>query len=280
MAADRDVPRVAALPEGDREREEVLRAPLERERDADAERRLGGGEDLGEDAAEVAVVVEREDLARIAGGGEGRRQVAEAEVLFELRTDEGDPHHGGTSWLRRPPEEAGVWGRSRPLEMARGDGAAGGPIAKWPPEEAGVWGRSRPHREHAGEPNTAAWKKKRRGQPILDATVPRASHPRPCVSPATLASFSSRSPALLLAARSRLPWRRLPPRPRLRRAEPAAPAALAFAPPATVQLGGSCDELSAAYLKECQDKPAACAETSKAPARPCRTGRSSTTAPF
>ncbi len=47
-------------------------------------------------------------------------------------------------------------------------------------------------------------------------------------------------------------------------AELAAPAAPA--PPATVQLGGSCDELSSAYLKECQDNPAACAETSKSSA--------------
>lgn len=42
-----------------------------------------------------------------------------------------------------------------------------------------------------------------------------------------------------------------------------APAAAAPAPPATILLGGGCDEVKTAYLKECQDKPSTCADTAK-----------------
>jgi hypothetical protein len=34
-------------------------------------------------------------------------------------------------------------------------------------------------------------------------------------------------------------------------------------PPATIELGGGCEEAKNAYVKECQDRPASCADTSK-----------------
>ena len=63
VTAHRDVPAVAAFAERDREREEIARSPLERERDADGDRRLGCVQDRRERAREVALEVERHELA-------------------------------------------------------------------------------------------------------------------------------------------------------------------------------------------------------------------------
>ena len=51
-------------------------------------------------------------------------------------------------------------------------------------------------------------------------------------------------------------------------AVPTPPPATALAPaepgpPATIQLGGGCDEAKDAYVKECQDRPASCADNSR-----------------
>jgi hypothetical protein len=59
---------VALLAQCDRQRQEVGRAPLERQRQADGEGRLLGGRDRGQHGREVSVAVVGEDAALEAGG--------------------------------------------------------------------------------------------------------------------------------------------------------------------------------------------------------------------
>jgi hypothetical protein len=66
---------------------------LEREREGDDGRRRVAGERLGEER-KVASGVERKDLGPESGCFERGREVAQAEILLDLRADERHPRAG------------------------------------------------------------------------------------------------------------------------------------------------------------------------------------------
>jgi hypothetical protein len=110
MASHRDVAAIAAIPKRDGEREEVAGTPLERQRDSDDQRRRLGADDRLQRRTEVGLLVERNQLGPVAGHGQRRRDVAQAQVLFDLGPDECNPVHEARVRRRSavPPKKAAL----------------------------------------------------------------------------------------------------------------------------------------------------------------------------
>ena len=97
MSADREVARVTAFAQGKRERQRIGRLPLKRQRQPNQQGWLGCVEDRPDGGFELVFSAERDDLRRIACGGQRTREVAQGEILFDLWADEGNPGHASSN---------------------------------------------------------------------------------------------------------------------------------------------------------------------------------------